>query len=151
MKTTCMHHIKLLILSTLIITTLCSCASLNNSILHEDFDKAFSLIESGADVNHRDIINCTPLFYAALQGNLLLVQKLIDKGAQANSINGKSLETPLHMAAIREDLKAFTLLVKNGANYTIKDRYGRTPLDLAVQNGHGDLLLALKKKKLIDF
>src|SRR5687768_2889725 len=47
------------------------------------------LIEAGADIEQRDDLDCTPLFYAVLQGNLESLEVLIQAGANVNAVAGE--------------------------------------------------------------
>jgi len=61
------------------------------------------LIEAGADVERRDNWDCTPLFYAVLEGNLESLEALIRAGADVNAIAGEPgctmlASTPMNLA-----------------------------------------------------
>jgi ankyrin repeat protein len=51
--------------------------------------------------------------------------------------------TALHWAAERGDLAAAALLLDRGANPALVDKQGRTPLDLALAQGHADVAARL--------
>ena len=55
------------------------------------------LLESGADVNHRDIVGDTPLMEAAWIGDRELVELLLDRGADLNLMN-RHAQTALDVA-----------------------------------------------------
>ncbi|KAL2058721.1 hypothetical protein ABVK25_000012 [Lepraria finkii] len=61
-------------------------------------------------------------------GRVKSVQLLIDRGAQTNVRNLQD-ETPLHKAAGYRRFLVAESLLQYGANPTIQDRDGRTPLD----------------------
>jgi pentatricopeptide repeat protein len=82
------------------------------------------LMESGISVN----INCydyinknTPLYYACIQNNIILVQYMIDNGADINHIN-KHNESFLNIATEYKHYDLISLLINNGCNlYTYDD------------------------------
>lgn len=57
-----------------------------------------------SDVNCRDAVQNSPLHYACKNGNFLMVKFLCAKGANIN-IQGKLMDTPLHMAFFSGSLK----------------------------------------------
>jgi ankyrin repeat protein len=75
-----------------------------------------------------------PLFIAAAQGHIGLMQRLIAAGANTNApeTNG---DTPLHAAARGGHSSAIILLCKRGAEVDAARRDGATPLAIAAQNG----------------
>ena len=54
--------------------------------------------------------------------------------AQLNRLNLHE-QTPLHMAAMRGDTDVVKLFMAKGADVTVKDRFGKIPLHLAIGNG----------------
>ena len=71
---------------------------------------------------------------AAKEGNLKLVQQLIENGIDVNQVNYEH-NTPLYLATWHRHTEIAKLLVKNGANVNIPDLYGCTPIFWAVING----------------
>jgi ankyrin repeat protein len=61
---------------------------------------------------------------------LLGIEALIKAGADV-SANDENGETPLHKAAVFDNLKGAVLLIEAGANLMKKDNSGKTPLDYA--------------------
>ncbi len=58
----------------------------------------------------------TALHYAANDGKLALMQRLIDLGADVNAANANWYATPLSWAANNAELEAIRLLIKHGAD-----------------------------------
>ncbi|WP_339045510.1 ankyrin repeat domain-containing protein [Candidatus Mesenet endosymbiont of Agriotes lineatus] len=84
-------------------------------------------------LNPRDESGGTPLHKAAYNGNLEIVDILINSKVNINT-QDKHGDTPLHtvIASGRERAEDIVgLLLKKGATVTIRDSFGRTPLDLA--------------------
>lgn len=62
--------------------------------------------------------------------NEQLLNELIKKGANLSAIDGKG-QTPLHKAAVWNNLYALRLLLSLGANTSVRDKSGKTALDYA--------------------
>jgi len=91
----------------------------------------YILSKNGAAVEFKDkVYGNTPLHLAAEKGNLLVVEKLLDYGADMKAKN-KSGDTPLHLAAEKGNLLIVNLLLENGADFEFKNERGETPLDRA--------------------
>ena len=61
-----------------------------------------------------------------------------------NDVYGR---TPLHYAAYYDKSSFANLLLQANASPTAVDKYGRTPAQLAKQQGHGDLAVRLLEAK----
>jgi hypothetical protein len=83
----------------------------------------------------------TPLHDAALAGDLALMAKLLDRGAEVDARDANG-ETPLHLAARRQRVGAIDLLLAAGADASAVNGLGRTALHLALANApeHADEL-----------
>jgi ankyrin repeat protein len=85
------------------------------------------------------------LHYAARDGDLAAVQKLVSEGADVN-LQDKHGWTPLHFAAqaLSEDVAAY--LLAHGAAVDTEDRHGNTPLFRATFAwlGDGAIIRALR-------
>jgi len=73
----------------------------------------------------------TPLHIAAAQGNLRLLNQLLDKGATVNQANNLG-NTPLHTAAVSNSVACARELIKRGAVITDTNKRGSTALHFAV-------------------
>jgi peptidoglycan/LPS O-acetylase OafA/YrhL len=82
------------------------------------------------------------LGWASKEGNIQLMQALLEDGADINGEYQKSL-TPLHWAAANGKTKAVLFLLKNGANSNALDGYLCTPLHWAAFFGQEDSLSLL--------
>ncbi|KAG2373377.1 hypothetical protein C9374_012243 [Naegleria lovaniensis] len=80
-------------------------------------------------------VQVTPLYAACNFGLYEVVKLLIEKGAHVNHINHGYGEDwgPLHVAIYHKHKDVIALLVQNNADLNYKEKYGRTPLDLAKQ------------------
>jgi ankyrin repeat protein len=90
------------------------------------------LTKHKADVNARSNTEFTALMFAAQQGNALIAEQLIKRGARVNDSIGKSGLTPLMIAGIGgfEDLA--NVLLDHGANADAIDKNGKAVLHHAV-------------------
>lgn len=93
-------------------------------------------LDSGADVNlpgpTGDDWDATPLQHAILQRQPVAVQRLLDRGPDPNRGAGPRSVPPLLLAAGDTDPAILTLLLAHGADPTVEDEHGATPLSRAV-------------------
>jgi hypothetical protein len=82
------------------------------------------------------------LGWASKEGNIQLMQALLEEGADINGQYQKTL-TPLHWAAANGKTKAVLFLLKRGANSNARDGYLCTPLHWAAFFGQEDSLSLL--------
>ena len=96
------------------------------------------LLDSGVDVNLSgptgDDWDATPLQHAILQRQPAAVRLLLDRGADLSRGAGGSL-TPLFLAAGDTDSVILKLLLAHGADPSVEDENGATPLSRAVSAG----------------
>ena len=102
-------------------------------------EKAPTILDS------RDGDGMTPLHHAARDGNAVLVDYLIDKGAKTE-IQTNQGKTPLHLAATFDRKDAVATLLKRGAALDTRDPYGRTAFVLCARERGG----AATAKVLLD-
>ncbi len=94
---------------------------------------AKKLIEAGADVTIADKEkNALPIHYALAYcvEDLALIRKLIDAGSPLNHQTKRGM-TPLHLAVSKGNLAAVELLLRAGADCTIKGPDEKSAIDLA--------------------
>jgi uncharacterized protein len=101
------------------------------------------LLDAGADVNlpgsSGDDWDATPLQHAILERQPAVVGLLLDRGADLNRGAGPGSLAPLLLAAGDTDPTILRLLLAHGADPTVEDENGATPLIRAVAAGtlHG--------------
>ncbi len=98
-------------------------------------DTALALLEAGADPDGRDKMHkYTPLMVACITGNYAAAQKLIEAGAEVNAV---SATQSLRDASFNQ--------MSGQLSLTIADLKQRTPLILAAENLHEDIVALLLK------
>src|SRR6478736_6556626 len=99
-------------------------------------DSMNQLLDTGADMNvpgpTGDGWNATPLQHAILARQPDAVRLLLDRGANPNRVAGPKAPAPLLLAAGDTDPTFVNLLLAHGADPTIEDDSGATPLSRAV-------------------
>lgn len=89
--------------------------------------------------------SATPLEKAAASGNIKEVKSLLSKGVDVNGIDEESTweKTPLFAAAEADQPKIVVLLLSNGANASLTNASGSTPLRVAAYKGHAEVVESL--------
>lgn len=110
------------------------------SLLHEAAANGHArivelLVQNGADIESRDMMNNTPIFLAAFGGHAKVVQTLIQLDARIDVCNSDGC-TPLHNAARCGSADCIKLLLRLGARTDVEDCDGRTPSEYARALGH---------------
>jgi ankyrin repeat protein len=108
----------------------------------EHFQTADLLHRNGADLEFRNEYRNTPLHFAAGQGDLKVVQKLIEYGADI-SAEGNDRATPLHFASNDKGCSVLRLLLGHGADVHARAEDGQTPLHDASKWGALDVVRML--------
>ncbi len=104
------------------------------------------LVGSGeGNPNQLDEHSRTGLHYAAMNGNLEIIEILIKANAKLN-VPDRLGDTPLHLAADQSQTEAAKLLLDAGAAVDPQNREGITPLMIAANRGDYELVEALLAK-----
>lgn len=103
---------------------------LHLSVLAEKKQMAKWLLEKGANVNKQDADGMTPLLWAVSKGDIDLVLLLLSYQPNFKLVNHRG-ESVLHLAAIHKHISLIKLLLKNGADKSIRDKYDLQPIDYA--------------------
>ena len=107
---------------------------LHSAAYYGDIEMVQVLLEYGVDVDAQNSYHCTPLTFASLGGHQnepRVARLLIEHGADPNTLDADAdCMTPLHRASRRRRIELVRLLIEHGAIVEMKDKWGRTPLDL---------------------
>lgn len=79
-----------------------------------------------------------PIHIAIQYGNLSMIKYCIERGNDVNAIDFFKV-TPLMLAAFYGNKKVVELLLSLGADKTLKNYWGKTAKDKAIENGHTEL------------
>lgn len=101
---------------------------------------ALALLNAGADSSLRHESGAMPIHLAAASNYLAALQALLDRRPQDVDAKTNSGITPLMMAATEGHAEAVRLLLRSGADRTLKDDEGLTAKDIAVKNSNLALL-----------
>lgn len=85
-------------------------------------------------INVVDNKGSSPLHWAAYSGSYNAVNFLISWNANLNLQDTDTLVTPLHLATMQANSRIVRKLLMKGADRSIKDSCGKTPLDLAIES-----------------
>ncbi|KAB7496927.1 Kinase D-interacting substrate, partial [Armadillidium nasatum] len=98
-----------------------------------------SLLKGAADPNTKDPSGYPVLCSATLKGDLLIVDALLEAGANPNLCSEATQKTPLHYACSISNLFILKALLDKGAS----DKYGSIPLHEASKEGDKNLVTVL--------
>lgn len=103
------------------------------------------LVSLGADPLRLDRRGCNGLHYAARANNFFILEKILKRGPDVNVVDGYGW-TSLHWAAasLRDSKHVIQALLKQGVNVHIKDRDGKSALDLATKMGNSESAAILR-------
>jgi ankyrin repeat protein len=134
---------KIHIRQSLIHKTICDAIIKNNIYLLK------AVIESGFDLNGKIDYKNTPLELAIkappTNKQKRIIEMLIDNGASLDRRN-KNGDTPLMVAIKVENYELATQLFNAGADFTLKNNWGISALDLAKKSNYTPLFMAMNEK-----
>ncbi|KAK9823566.1 hypothetical protein WJX72_003846 [[Myrmecia] bisecta] len=107
-----------------------------------NLDIVKELLAKGVGYDAQDKQGNVALHTAVQHGHIEVVRELLGRGYRlASRIKNKDGHTPLHVAAKAGNAEAVQALVAAGARPEVKDKEGKTPMDLAA--GNAEVLAAL--------
>ncbi|TMW59638.1 hypothetical protein Poli38472_004707 [Pythium oligandrum] len=86
----------------------------------------------------------TAMCWAAAEGDVAMMKRLMDHGADVNA-GDYDKRTPLHIAVSDNQEQAVDFLVQHGALTDVLDRWGRSPMDCALEMKNPRVLQLLER------
>jgi len=117
-------------------------SALTLAIVMNEIDKASSLIPI-SDVNQKDIFENSPLFYAILNSETILVEELLNNDASIYNIDGQN-DDAIYYATIVGNLDIVKLIQKKNVDYN-KKYGGYSVIEYAKLTNNKELHKTLKK------
>ena len=116
----------------------------------------YLLVMMNVDVNMKDEFGKTGLHWSAMNPveNVQIVKEILQAPSGMsdvlNNVDDCDGNTAVHLASMYNRLDMLRYLLAKGADATIKNRFGSTPLDLATHFRHSDCieLLVMQKKNI---
>ncbi|MCT8334804.1 ankyrin repeat domain-containing protein [Leptospira sp. 85282-16] len=105
-----------------------------------------SITSDGANLETRNEFGQTPLILAVLLQNESIVKELVSLGSDTNQADSLEGQTPLILAARDGNYEITSFLLEKNANPLLKNKKGKTALDLARENGHLKIVELLKNR-----
>lgn len=91
------------------------------------------LLSRGVDLEYEDRLGLEPLRLASASGHVQIIHLFLNHRGVDIDFENEDGKTALHASWEHEEPRSFQVLLERGADPTIADRHGRTPLDLARQ------------------
>lgn len=118
-------------------------APVADAAMRGDVEGVRTLVRGGADVNGAQGDGMTALHWAALNGDLKMMDVLIYAGAATEALTRVGAYTPLHLASSRGHAAAAARLLSAGSKPGPLTATGVQPLHLAAQAGDAATIAAL--------
>lgn len=111
-----------------------------SAIIENDRARLLSMITNDPNVvTATNEMGITPLVLAVARGTPETVELLINHGAEINKLEGAVGSTSLITAVMRRRKENVAVLLRHGAKVDMKDRDGRTALDIAIGIGYDEI------------
>ena len=102
--------------------------ALHWAVRQDDLETADLLIRAGANAKAANRFGATPLSLASTNGSAAMIEKLLQAGADANSVVSESGDTALMLAARTGKPEAVAMLLNHGADVNRTNAQGQTAL-----------------------
>uniref|UniRef100_A0A8C5L0I1 Cyclin dependent kinase inhibitor 2A n=1 Tax=Jaculus jaculus TaxID=51337 RepID=A0A8C5L0I1_JACJA len=103
-----------------------------------------ALLLAGASPNAPNAFGRTPI-QVMMMGSAQVAELLLLHGAEPNCADPATLTRPVHDAAREGFLDTLAALHRAGARLDVRDAWGRLPVDLAAERGHGEVVQYLRE------
>ena len=117
--------------------------ALDDALRHRHAEIAQLLRSAGAKLGMSAEQAAIKLTAAAATGDMEQVREVLDNYALRDLPEDYDGRTALHLSSSNGHLEVVTLLLASGAQPSLTDRWGGTPLDDAKRNGHANIAKAL--------
>ena len=109
--------------------------SLYQAVDMEKVEHVKLLLKHGADPNISQIDGLSSLHLAVLKQNVIIIKNLLKYKADPNKQSSLYSQTPVHLA-IKNNVDSMILLIlaNYGGSLTIKDKFGKIPIDYIKSN-----------------
>jgi hypothetical protein len=115
-------------------------AYLADAVIYQSEDRVRELLARGINPDFENHQLISPLWITAKRGRWNVVELLLGTGlVQVNSRNIDG-QPPLFWPAAKGYVDTVRLLLQAGADYRIADKDGNTPLSIAEENGHYEIV-----------
>ncbi len=108
-----------------------------DSYVEKNDYKSIDMLIKTYGIDCYDSYKRTFLILATSKGNLAILNKLIEKGADLN-FQDKNGYSALHFVAQNKEKEIAEVLLEKGANPNLRDLYGNPPIWTAIMNAKGD-------------
>ena len=109
-----------------------------------DVSEVVRMLDGGMPVDSFDGYGRTALQQAARYNRTDVIHELLQRGADVNKRDRYFGLTALHWSAMKNNTDDIRLLLRNGASTTIKEKWGRTPIDCAREENNQEAVLLLR-------
>ncbi len=94
---------------------------------------SFCLLQHGASVHAKDVDGCSPLFHAACNGHIDVMQNLLDAGCSIHEMPLKKKKSVFAYSAFRPNAhrRVLKFLLRHGANINERNASHQTPIGYA--------------------
>lgn len=122
--------------------------ALLGAVTHNQPKMVEFMLQQGADKNYRDQDGISILIYACEYGSLDMVKLFVEKGAIINQTN-KSKVSAISVAAFHNKVEVCEYLIANKADKKLQNKYGDSPLEIALRLGNHKIVKALVENDLL--
>lgn len=105
-----------------------------------DLDVVMELLDQGVEPDVQDGDGLTPLFHAAVSGNIRTVRALLSAGAKRGA-------TPMFFVAWGGHYAVVEMLLDLGVPSHLEDEHGQTPASIAKNHGHIKVFKLLERRR----